>query len=391
MLSRHFYRLDEVRVALAYSIIRGRTVEAAFWCQELIESEVLQEAWATVLETWLWHALVIDPAFLTDVFTSPEVFQRTEALHTAIYRLTMVCREQRDNSLWALLVIGSQQGLPDRLCTRLPPSDHDSTALEQYLAGSLYQGKALGAWWATTNLGLEEAQRFLKPSSLPAILVSLQLDGEEWRPICVCARILHQVATASTGSIPSAPWTLPADLVEHLHRWSLQVGRRSRRLYPIPKECLYGQTERGILPVNQTTAAELRDIEPALSLSPFWRSRFRTGDDGAIEAFYAAYFPDDIPDEWSLKDQEKSHGSGVLRSSQGLDLATLGRLWMTAESRYAWGFYEWSNGLELQMELEPGCLLKHSDIGQLYRLEGTILDPGVEALLEPIRKMLVVE
>jgi hypothetical protein len=40
--------------------------------------------------------------------------------------------------------------------------------------------------------------------------------------------------------------------------------------------------------------------------------------------------------------------------------------------------------------LEPGCLLKHSDIGQLYG--STIgVDPVVETLLEPIRKMLVVE
>jgi hypothetical protein len=390
MLTRHFYRLDEVRAALAYSIMKGRVQEAAFWGQELVESEALREAWATVLETWLWHALVLDPAFLSDVFTSSEVFQSIEQLHLSVYRLAMVCREQRDNSLWALLVIGTQEGLPDRLCMRLPSYEADSTALQRYMVGSLFQGKALGAWWAATKLGLDDADRLLNPSPLPAILTSLRLDGEEWRPIGVCARILHQIATASTGSIASAPWTLPADLAGLLRAWSIQVGRRQRRLYAIPKECLYAQTERGILLSTQTTLGELRIIEPALSLSLFWSNRFRATDDEAIEAFYAAYFPDDIPDEWSLKDQEKSHGSGILRLSQGLELATLGRLWMTAESRYAWGFYEWSSGLDLQMELEPGCLLKHSDIGQLYG-STTGVDPVVEPLLEPIRKMLVVE
>ena len=389
MLTRHFYRLDEVCVALSYSIIKGRIVEAAFWCQELVESEALRDTWTTVLETWLWHALVIDPTFLTDTFPSPSVFQNVEALHLAVYRLTMICREQRDNSLWALLVIGTQPDLPDRLCTRLPSQKDSSSELERYMIGSLYQGKALCAWWAATKLGLDDAQRFLNPSPLPAILTSLGLDGEEWRSICVCAQILHQVV-AATGSIPCAPWALPADLIRQLQAWATQVGRRSRRLYAIPKECLYGQTERGILPVAQTTLGELRDIEPALSLSPFWQHRVTLTDPDALELFYAAYFPDDIPDEWSLKDQEKSHGVGVLRSSQTLDLATLGRLWMTAESRYAWGFYEWSSGLELQMELEPGCLLKHSDIGQLYGTT-TGVDPAVSALLEPIRKMLVVE
>ena len=62
---------------------------------------------------------------------------------------------------------------------------------------------------------------------------------------------------------------------------------------------------------------------------------------------------------------------------------------MTAESRYAWSFYEWSPSVELELELDTGCLLKHSDIGQLYaeQNKSTVID----ALLEPIRKMVIAE
>ena len=36
MITRHFYESEEVALALAYAIRRGRHVEAAFWCEELV-------------------------------------------------------------------------------------------------------------------------------------------------------------------------------------------------------------------------------------------------------------------------------------------------------------------------------------------------------------------
>ena len=110
--------------------------------------------------------------------------------------------------------------------------------------------------------------------------------------------------------------------------------------------------------------------------------------DDELEAFYGTYFPDDIPDEWSLVDQKKSHGPGVLRSGQMLDLAALGRLWMSGESRFAWGFYEWSAAVVLNMEIDKGCVLDLLDVAQLYMMRE---DTSVaDELLEPMRKMLIV-
>jgi hypothetical protein len=101
----------------------------------------------------------------------------------------------------------------------------------------------------------------------------------------------------------------------------------------------------------------------------------------ALDAFYAATFPDDIPDEWSLTDQMRSHGRGVLRATEtGISLSRLGAIWFQAESRFAWGFYEWV-GADRVCEGPVGFdwIAKELDAA------------SVEGVLEPMRKMRVVE
>jgi hypothetical protein len=53
---------------------------------------------------------------------------------------------------------------------------------------------------------------------------------------------------------------------------------------------------------------------------PFWTRVIEEEvpwlDDDRKEAFYDLYFPDDIPDEWSRQDQEKSHGFGCLINTE---------------------------------------------------------------------------
>jgi len=107
-------------------------------------------------------------------------------------------------------------------------------------------------------------------------------------------------------------------------------------------------------------------------------------DDDELEAFYQSTFPDDIPDEWSLKDQKMSHGQGVLRTGEQLSLAKLGRIWFQAESVYAWGFYEWTGE---DRYIESGGLDFHLIANNL----NTDSDTLVAALLEPVRKLLIAE
>jgi hypothetical protein len=64
--------------------------------------------------------------------------------------------------------------------------------------------------------------------------------------------------------------------------------------------------------------------------------------DDAKEAFYSTMVPveDDIPDEWSLADKKKSHGSGMLRSAdEVISGGRWARCWLPSRplQRGAWG------------------------------------------------------
>ena len=109
-----------------------------------------------------------------------------------------------------------------------------------------------------------------------------------------------------------------------------EVGRRRARLYAIPAEALHSQTTRGRIPRKYTNIDDVRDPVQVLSEGcTFWQKTLQihgieidetTGatvfpDDTALESFYDVHFPDDIPDEWSMEDQLKSHGRGVQESA----------------------------------------------------------------------------
>jgi hypothetical protein len=87
----------------------------------------------------------------------------------------------------------------------------------------------------------------------------------------------------------------------------------------------------------------LYDIEKLLLAdSRFWKNILKqvclTNDDSR-EKFYEEFFPDDIPDEWSLADQSKSHGSGMLALSEHFSILKWYRSWLFGyKSRLCWGY-----------------------------------------------------
>ena len=107
--------------------------------------------------------------------------------------------------------------------------------------------------------------------------------------------------------------------------WTTAIGRRKARIYAIPTQALHEGTTRGQLPTKYTNIADIR--EPVSLLSEgckFWQETLLSmgidtdedgnvcfPDDDVLERFYTRYFPDDIPDEWSAEDQQKSHGRGI--------------------------------------------------------------------------------
>jgi hypothetical protein len=108
--------------------------------------------------------------------------------------------------------------------------------------------------------------------------------------------------------------------------WNTVIGRRAARIYAIPIDALHKQTTRGSLDTRFTNVPDLREPLPLLTEGcRWWRETIKDAgavedtendclvfpDDDVYEEFMDTYFPDDIPDEWSKQEQQKSHGCGV--------------------------------------------------------------------------------
>jgi hypothetical protein len=85
---------------------------------------------------------------------------------------------------------------------------------------------------------------------------------------------------------------------------------------------IYGFSERGRMKISEDTLWEVRgDIVNTLIKKgcPYWQEAL-TGydpeDPDCMEAFAVKHFPNDIPDEWSLDKQQRTHGKGSLFESE---------------------------------------------------------------------------
>jgi hypothetical protein len=113
------------------------------------------------------------------------------------------------------------------------------------------------------------------------------------------------------------------DYKKQIKLWNGLLGKRKRRIYQIPKDCLYGRTYRGTLTHQQSNINELYDAQQLLEGQQIYEDFIHIYDsfkdfkkrDKDYESFMDWYFPDDVPDEWSLEDQKKSHGNGINQNS----------------------------------------------------------------------------
>ena len=69
---------------------------------------------------------------------------------------------------------------------------------------------------------------------------------------------------------------------------------------------------------------------------PFWDDVIASSDPLNREAFYQEFFPDDIPDEWTKADKQKSHGDGLLAPNERPNLLKYARNHLSRLSRMCW-------------------------------------------------------
>jgi hypothetical protein len=115
------------------------------------------------------------------------------------------------------------------------------------------------------------------------------------------------------------------EVLEERAKW-FSLSMRARRIYSPLYDSLPWLTERGYQRMNTNTLGELQEgLEDALLQSQFWEEPLMEArtDDRKREVFYDTFFPNDIPDEWSKADRERSHGAGAFPTHKDVNRPVL--------------------------------------------------------------------
>lgn len=375
-LSRHFYSLDEVQAALHYTTSRNNPTESLFWCQEMLLSGCIGESISTLFQSWLWNTGPMRLQWLIDSWKTIATEELSEDdILLATYRLSLIHHTNRDNSLWNILVLIAQKPneMPDNVTIKTPHVIPSEDEKEIYLVRAIFQGKASSAWWICQFIEPDRiwilldwfAENIYNTNyekysvCLEALQNYEQLLGyksNEYDTIIRCAAVIMMCIKPikQEESFKDEVKEIDKINLQTLNELEVSIGRRDRRVLQIPKICLYGTTVRGRSKWSQNNYIQLNNIEKYLIGCPFWDevleeyanvidNEIKWKSDDKMEEFYEKYFPDDIPDEWSKKDKEQSHGDGVLGPTDRPTIWKYSRNFMSKMPHLAWNTTKFVN------------------------------------------------
>lgn len=340
-MTRHLYELDEVVSALQLCL-RKNWPRALFWVWELVVSEEETLAHDTLRTAWLLYGGGHDPALLTmNPCESDEWIRytlRTQAAIKAAGSLHALRLLRETAALTEPPAGPPRQPLPPPRCAFTLSADEEldadtATRWLGRLRAACNEGRRMEAMWL-----IQVAQPVLSADAIWTALTTLSARVSPFRDAASPhpeSQILHQANAVLLLCMSGEE--VPADVTEaqtssiFLQRrswdtWMSQRGRRTARVHEIPSDALHAGTTRGRMEFKYTNILDVRDPVSVLTEGCAWWRRTlqqfgatveeETGaltfpTDDALEEFYAMCFPDDIPDEWSAADQQKSHGRGV--------------------------------------------------------------------------------
>ena len=322
LFTRHFYRVDEVKAAVQLSISKRRTEEALFWALELLESEEFKTLKDALFNTWFHCIGLANIHILKDVL---ELVEDEPKIFTLVYSL---CYAKRDCTLPIMFLYGltNSRYKNSNIVFNLPENlQQDDKYIDTFIR-TCALGKYLDGWILSIPLWKNSISKFnkllLNHKYKNPIIYDVYTALEEsnyinkWYARCSIVGILcfsEKYYKEPTNYLKSYN-----DYIKEITLWKSLTTRRKRRIYPIPRECLYGRTYRGTTTYQQNNEEELYEPQYILQNQSIYNAiiekyssyeMFYYEDD--YDTFMDWYFPDDIPDEWSLADKEKSHGIGV--------------------------------------------------------------------------------
>ena len=349
MLTRHFYRDDEVITSLLWCLHKRRVEEGLFWLQELLDSELYDDVFKVLFKGWLWSFGCAQMGWF-DAFYA--LYKKDTADEDEIvnlfYSLIRLPTEGRDISVLGLLVLGVDADLEPLPLT--PRADKVALGYHDTLRAAFVRyaalGKAKSAWVIAVQLYLTDATAawdFLIERGVSCSLKSMsdELEDLDLKLGCLASAVAFLCIKGKKTPftvVEVDTWTAKKRL-----EWKRLEGRKVRREYTIPTICLAWMTQRGCVSYKKHTLGELRKINLESLRNracAFWQEAAEgvdENDDGAVETFWDTHFPDDRPDEWSLEDQKKSHGPGPLALDEERKVAKHMRKWYgTSGSLVLW-------------------------------------------------------
>jgi hypothetical protein len=386
MITRHFYKQDEVLAALVFCICTNRPREAVFWAQELIDSNLIVECFQYLVFAYMKLKSIGGLVWLESAMA---LWDSGELDEDKVILLTyqLACCSVRDATPFALLVLGLRHypKVPERLRTKV-------VGWEGLFRAAVAERKVLFAWLLLRVEWIEHPEAVWDlleaMDGKVKILRSAEqvefLEGMEWvlRAIAVASLFPHPVSTLRKEVAP--------DVEKSRGEWAAAIGRKDRREYTIPRDCLYGITARGLLVNTENTTSELGDLLEQMEIAPYWSEALggRAFVDLSTEEqleFTGLYFPDDHPVTWSVCEQTKSHGYGILRLDEQVCSAKYWRTWIRREK----SLLLWKGVDQALKELEgkKGPLY----YGELYTEALPLLRKEMGGwCLEPAKKILVI-
>jgi hypothetical protein len=347
-LTRNLYELDEVIAALQLCLLR-KWSRAVFWLWELVVSEETETANMILIDIWLRAAGGYDVSLFKEIGW----WERCVRVIAAIQRATSENAER---------LLERSFGLPGRLtmtplasskAARDRRAKRSAAFVASLTSDETINRKEAASWWISFDAACRQHHMIDACWLLQAVQPILSADAI-WSAIKIAARgsVVTKDAIALLQGLPTQDQqplaqanavillckptiiretdvlTKPPDLPSYRRdwiTWTANAGRRSARIHTIPAEALQAGTSRGSIPAKYTNIADVRDPVALLAEGcRFWKTALTTicaigadetvvfPNDDVMEAFYVQYFPDDIPDEWSAVDQERSHGRGCM-------------------------------------------------------------------------------
>jgi hypothetical protein len=382
-LTKHLYRIDEVISSLRWAILTKNLQESAFWTLELCESnyeqdciELLEHIWIHHIGFGSWFALRLIQSIYEEGEISKEIMVQIACSFARLKR--------PDSTVFHLLLRGAttNESVPKF------PHSKEYVKIEDAVVDCLKRGKLTEAWLLGRGLTVESQWELLKELATKKgrndeLEVIRELAASERERLACSYVLVHLDQVKWLESQIPIENNLPIEVYDAINEWSAETSMRKRRnMKPKPEGIMY-LTRRSEQSVYESSEPEIQlGLEKTLLESEYWSEimgyymkdgKWKTSLDK--ETFYEKFFAQDIPDEWSLVDREKSHGRG------------LGKPLSLARRRFIYYTLQRSKSIELWNSQFPSDIDCSMDWDSLY--DG--LNIKIALPLKPLRKVLEID